>query len=97
MKKITLICIAILLIQNNSFAEEKINCKDLKKISQKIACKAKSVTKGIGGAVKKVGSGVKRVGSDLVPEKLKNKNKKVKKNSFSNKKTLADFFKKKDK
>ena len=56
----------------------------------------KSVTK-IGGAVKKVGSGKKRVKSDLVPEKLKNKNKKVKKNSFSNKKTLTDFFKKKDK
>ena len=100
MKKIIITFIAFFLLNSNSFAEEKIDCKSLKKISQKIACKTKSIGKGIGSGISKVGSGIKKTGSNLVPKKLKNKERKkitIIPKSFSEKKTLADFFKTKEK
>ena len=92
MKNYFIILILILIYQGNLIAGEKKDCSQLK-FSAKIACNAKNLT-----------SGVKSAGKSILPEKLKTKkisilpdaaSKKIE--AFKEKKTIADWFKKKEK
>ena len=84
MKKIAILII-FLFFNNNLIADEKIDCTKLKKITEKISCKTKSI-----------GSKIKNTSKKIVPEKIRNKKINLLPKSFSEKKTLADFFKKKE-
>tara|TARA_B100000795_G_scaffold190959_1_gene145541 strand:+ start:506 stop:766 length:261 start_codon:yes stop_codon:yes gene_type:complete len=86
MKKYLIILLFTFIYQNNLIAEEKKDCSELKKWSSKMACKTKMFT-----------GGVKKAGNSVLPEKMKIKKFTIIPKAFSEKKTLADFFKKKEK
>ena len=93
MKNYLIILLLTFFYQGNLIAAEKKNCSQVKKWSEKIACKTKNLT-----------SNVKNAGKSLLPEKLKTKKVKILPNStsskivsFKEKKTMADWFKKKEK
>jgi|TARA_B110001450_G_scaffold195548_1_gene183939 hypothetical protein len=86
MKILSIFICVFALLQTSIKAEEKINCSKLEKLGDRISCRGKLLT-----------SGIKKTGSNLLPEKIKEKKIKIgMPKSISEKKTLADFFKKKD-
>ena len=93
MKNFIIILLLTFVYQGNLIAAEKKDCSQFKKWSAKMTCKTKNLT-----------SGVKNAGKSVLPEKLKTKkikiipdaaSKKIK--AFKEKKTMADWFKKKEK
>ena len=93
MKIYLIILLLTFVYQGSLTAAEKKDCSQLKKWSAKMACKTKNLT-----------SGVKNAGKSVLPEKLKTKKIKIlpsaaskKIESFKEKKTIADWFKKKEK
>ena len=98
MKKYLILLVAIFAFQTNINAKEKIDCSmHLKWSIQYMSCKAGALTIS-------VKEGVKNTSKSILPEKFETNKIKIIPNSvsdnvksFSEKKTLADFFKKKDK
>jgi hypothetical protein len=93
MKNYLIILLLTFVYHGNLIAAEKKDCSQLKKWSAKITCKTKNLT-----------SGVKNAGKSVLPEKLKTKKIKIipdaaskKFKAFKEKKTMADWFKKKEK
>ena len=92
MKNYLIILLLTFIYQGNLIAVEKKNCNLIKKWSAKMACKTKNLT-----------SSVKNAGKSVLPEKLKTKKIKIlpdaaseKIKAFKEKKTMADWFKKKE-
>ena len=93
MKIYLIILLLTFVYQGSLTAAEKKDCSQLKKWSAKMACKTKNLT-----------SGVKNAGKSVLPEKLKTKKIKIlpdaaseKIKAFKEKKTMAEWFKKKEK